>query len=217
MDTVDIITMATTAAQLIRSSGKPDEVLASSYALLGLTEVETSDAWSLRVVRLMELAGERRREVLNHLTEHSGPLPGNRTFRYDVSLQNAAAPEAIRLLDVVNGEVAEFVDLLESPPWYKIAERKITLSYNSEDAETPTMRVRCLLDYPIDVPIVFEIDLDAISWDYASICGAISDAYIAIYEKPERYGVSMHDITDLVIEGLHYYPGEKLIYPVIGS
>jgi hypothetical protein len=40
---------------------------------------------------------------------------------------------------------------------------------------------------------------------------------VRIYERPDRYGIWGHDIGDLWIEGLEYYPKEQLIYAQIGS
>jgi hypothetical protein len=77
--------------------------------------------------------------------------------------------------------------------------------------------VRGLIDYPIASPVLFTIETGSPPWSLWDICCAFADQYDRIYENPERYGVWGHDITDLWIERLDYYPEERLIHGFIGS
>ncbi|MGL6096314.1 MAG: hypothetical protein ACRC7O_11025 [Fimbriiglobus sp.] len=92
-----------------------------------------------------------------------------------------------------------------------------------DDDETSTesdglpVTVRCLLDYPLEVPVLFTIETGNEPWDLWAICCAIADEYTRVYQTPEAYGIWGHDLTDLVIEELLYFPEERLIFPLIGS
>jgi hypothetical protein len=77
--------------------------------------------------------------------------------------------------------------------------------------------VRGLIDYPIKSPVLFTIETGSSPWSLWDICCAFADQYDKIYEHPERYGIWGHDLTDLWIERLVYYPEERLIHPFVGS
>jgi hypothetical protein len=77
--------------------------------------------------------------------------------------------------------------------------------------------VRGLIDYPLERPCLFPIEVGDEPWSLWDIYCAIADQYARIYEDPEKYGIEGHDLGDLWIEGLFYYPKKKLIYPHIGS
>jgi hypothetical protein len=77
--------------------------------------------------------------------------------------------------------------------------------------------VRGLIDYPLERPCLFEIEVGEEPWSLWDICCAFADQYARIYEEPEKYGLWGHDLTDLWIERLLYYPKKRLIYPHIGS
>jgi hypothetical protein len=89
-------------------------------------------------------------------------------------------------------------------------------SIEMEKEGLPTT-VRVLLDYPFERPCLFTIEVGEEPWSVWDICCAIADQYARIYEEPDRYGVEGHDLGDLWIEGLCYYPEKQLIYPHIGS
>jgi hypothetical protein len=78
-------------------------------------------------------------------------------------------------------------------------------------------KVRGLIDYPLERPCLFTIDVGKEPWSLWAICCAFADQYVRIYEQPEKYGLWGHDLTDLWIERLLYYPEKKLIYPHVGS
>jgi hypothetical protein len=78
-------------------------------------------------------------------------------------------------------------------------------------------RVRGLIDYPFETPILFEVETGTEPWSVWDICCAFADQYEKMYEDPERHGVWGHDLTDLWIERLVYFPQERLLYAWIGS
>jgi hypothetical protein len=77
--------------------------------------------------------------------------------------------------------------------------------------------VRGLIDYPLERPYLFTINVGEEPWSLWNICCAFADQYARVYEQPEKYGVGGHDLTDLWIERLLYFPEKQLIYPHIGS
>ncbi|MBX9585145.1 MAG: hypothetical protein K2X87_32970 [Gemmataceae bacterium] len=86
----------------------------------------------------------------------------------------------------------------------------------SEDEGLPDI-VRGLIDYPLDRPCQFTINVGPEPWSIWDICSAFADQYARIYERPDKYGVWGHDLTDLYIERLLYFPEKGLIYPHMGS
>jgi hypothetical protein len=89
-------------------------------------------------------------------------------------------------------------------------------SLDIEKEGLPTT-VRGLIDYPLEVPCLFSIEVGNEPWSVWDICCEFADQYARIYEEPERFGVWGHDVTDLWIEQLLYYPEQQLIYPIMGS
>ena len=77
--------------------------------------------------------------------------------------------------------------------------------------------VRGLIDYPLERPCLFTINVGEEPWSVWDVCCAFAEQYARIYEQPERYGVWGHDLSDLWIERLLYFPEKKLIYPHMGS
>jgi hypothetical protein len=74
-----------------------------------------------------------------------------------------------------------------------------------------------LIDYPLERPCLFTVNVGEEPWSVWDICSAIADQYARIYEHPEKYGIWGHDLSDLWIERLLYFPEKRLIYPHIGS
>lgn len=153
-------------------------------------------------------------------------------------------PEALRLLKVVEEGAGEAVPMVPAGfgP-FEIAGRKSVGWFDSpvlvkrlencrvrqdweetephaleeiELGELPSV-VRGLIDYPLGVPVLFPIETGVGPWSLWDIFCAFADRYAEIYEHPDRYGVSGHDLTDLWIEGMVYFPSEQLIYAEIGS
>jgi hypothetical protein len=85
------------------------------------------------------------------------------------------------------------------------------------EAEGLPTTVRGLIDYPLERPCVFTINVGEEPWSIWDICCAFAEQYARIYEQPEKYGVWGHDLIDLWIEELLYFPEKRLIYPYVGS
>lgn len=77
--------------------------------------------------------------------------------------------------------------------------------------------VRGLIDYPLERPCLFTVNVGEEPWSVWEICCAFAEQYARIYEQPERYGIWGHDLSDLWIERLLYFPEKRLIYPHVGS
>jgi hypothetical protein len=77
--------------------------------------------------------------------------------------------------------------------------------------------VRGLIDYPLERPCLFTVKVGEEPWSVWDICCAFAEQYARIYEQPEKYGIWGHDLSDLWIERLLYFPEKRLIYPHVGS
>lgn len=77
--------------------------------------------------------------------------------------------------------------------------------------------VHGLIDYPLQRPCLFTFQVGTEPWSIWDICCAFAEQYARIYEQPEKYGIWGHDLSDLWIERLLYFPEKKLIYPHVGS
>jgi hypothetical protein len=88
--------------------------------------------------------------------------------------------------------------------------------FTMEKEDLPSS-VRGLIAYPVANPVLFTFEIGGIYWSVWQICCAFADQFQRIYEHPERFGVWGHDLTDLCIEGLTYYPKERLIAADVGS
>jgi hypothetical protein len=245
MDPVDILTMSVRVAQLIRSSSDPESTILQAYGSLGLDPpADRDEPMAVRVARLVERAGDERGDLDAFLRDRSGPLPWNRTIESEPSELLDADPEAVRLVEFVEDPSAEATafDLFAGcfPP-FSIAERAAVSSFDREvmlqqlieqaaeagESVDPTLKelagrplpvsVRGLIDYPTGIPVLFTIETGEEPWNTWEICCAFAEQYRTIYEAAGAYGVWGHDLTDLWIERLLYYPTERLLYPLIGS
>jgi hypothetical protein len=77
--------------------------------------------------------------------------------------------------------------------------------------------VRGLIDYPLDRPYLFTLEVGEEPWSVWDICCAFAEQYARLYEQPEKQGIWGHDLSDLWIERLFYFPEKRLIYPHVGS
>src|SRR5262245_33093828 len=78
MDAVDVLTMAVDVARMIRSAADPEAVLSEACRLFSGSASEGTGPFSLRVTRLVEGAGERRKELIDFLRTRRGSLYLNR-------------------------------------------------------------------------------------------------------------------------------------------
>jgi hypothetical protein len=221
MDPVDILSFSVTVAQMIRSSRDPEATLAAGFRLVATPPPDPTEPFAVRVARLVTAAGVDRRNLLDHLQAHSGPLPLNRKLADPNAELVEPDAEAVRLLEYVEQNEGEGVSIFGECPfrYFNIATRSAGGFYEGEDPEHDPLpaSVRCLIDYPLEVPVLFTIEAEKGWWNLWDICLAITDQYVRVYEQAERYGVWGHDLTDLAIENLLYYRRERLIYPHIGS
>jgi hypothetical protein len=184
--------------------------------------------------------------VFDFLNSKSGPLPLNRALADPDSPELAEPdPEAVRLAKYVAQYRGEGCSMFDKCPFegFYIATRscggyfggqeyvvrdgvRLTVEeareiregdqFTSEDEELPPT-ARCLLTYLVGVPVLFTIKTGVELWPLWDICCAVADQYAKVYEHAARYGVWGHDIDDIVIENLRYFPKERLIHPSIGS
>jgi hypothetical protein len=89
-------------------------------------------------------------------------------------------------------------------------------AFDMESEGLPTT-VRGLIDYPLERPCLFTINVGEEPWSVWDICYAFAEQYARIYEQPEKYGIWGHDLSDLWIERPLYFPEKRLIYPHVGS
>jgi hypothetical protein len=246
MDPVDVLTMAVEAAQAVRSADDPEAVLASAYGLIGSeSPSDESEAMAIRIARLIDRAGERRRDVLDFLESQAARLYRNRLahgwgagHRVEDNTLIAPDPEAVRLRGVVEASArrrwADCVPLFgKGPAPFAIASREAVMYFDGGDVAAHLEgqgaargsnppgglphTVRGLIDYPMAVPVLFSIETGEAPWYVWKICCAFADQYEKIYEEPGRYGIWGHDLADLWIDGMAYFPGENLVYPWTSS
>ena len=246
MDAVDVLTLAVQAAQAVRSGVDPEAVLKGAYGAIGYEPPsDQGEAMAIRIARLITEAGERRRDVLDYLKSQAGPLFYNRLDHgwgeghkeVGVTLIEPD-PAAARLLKVVKASGhkgwSDCVPLFgKGPAPFSISRREAVMYFGSEEvvehlkgkgaARDPNLSdvlphtVRGLIDYPMEVPVLFTVETGKEPWQVWDICCAFADQYERIYEQPDRYGVYGHDLTDLWIDGLAYFPVENLVYPWLSS
>jgi hypothetical protein len=221
MDTVDVLTMAVDVARMIRSAADPEAVFVEACRVAGCSPGDSSESLSVRVTRLVENAGERRSEMNEVLRQRRRPLYLNRPLESgEASAESPVLdPELSELLDYVDSEAgeADAIDLLGEGGYpYKIGSREMVEYIDLADVQQPPV-VRGLVNYPVERPVLFSIEAAAKPWYRWHILTAFSDQYARIYEDPARFGVWGHDLEDLWIEGLSYFPAKRLIYPTIDS
>jgi ASC-1-like (ASCH) protein len=158
-------------------------------------------------------------------------------------LTRAQNAEAEELVEYVEGEEESARDMSDDFPSFSVAEKRISGCFGgrtiitrkgkrlteekageirvgdsiSFESEGLPATVHGLIDYPLERPCLFTIEVGEEPWELWEICCAFADQYARIYEEPEKYGIWGHDMTDLWIERLLYYPEKQLIYPHVGS
>jgi hypothetical protein len=251
MDPVDVLTVATHAAQLIRSGYDPERALVGAYEALGLERPDDGDdPLAVRIARLADAAGADRDRLISFLNGQAGPLPLNRpTKGWGGAVEPAAAgddefdTEAQGLVDHAEAEEESARELMVDFPAFSVAQRRVDAYFGGRtiiirdgqrlteeqagdfragdaittEAEGLPTTVRGLIDYPLECPCLFTIEVGKEPWSVWDICGAFAEQYARIYERPETYGVWGHDLSDLWIERLLYFPEKRLIYPHVGS
>jgi hypothetical protein len=160
-----------------------------------------------------------------------------------VATDEQADAEAEELVDYAEAEEESAREMMGDFPSFSVAEKRVSGyfggrtiiirkgkrlteeqageirvgdSIETENEGLPTV-VRGLIDYPLERPCLFTIPVGEEPWSVWDICCAFAEQYARIYEQPEKYGVWGHDLTDLWIERLLYFPKKKLIYPHVGS
>jgi hypothetical protein len=251
MDPVDVLTVSTHAAQLVRSGTDPEKILRGAYKALKLSAPDDGDdSLALRITRLVEAAGDQREKLMNYLNRQAGPLPLNRPAKgWGGAVEPAAAlgkasdAEAEELLEYVEEHEESARCMMGDFPTFSVAQKQVSGFFGGRtvvtrkgkrltqeqageirsgdsltfEKEGLPKKVRGLIDYPLERPCLFTIDVGEEPWSLWDICSAFADQYRRIYEAADEYGVSIHDLTDLWIEQLLYYPKKRLIYPHIGS
>jgi hypothetical protein len=232
MDPIDLLHLAAQAAHAIRCSSDEETGLAEGYKFLRKRRPkDEADPLPVRIARLMCAAGEQRAALLEFLWSRPKRVALlNRPDSEPVEEMVKPDPEAERLREVVELERARQRDMMEEGfSGFNIIRRaaggtfggrfvtrgKKGVMYFKPDGLPKT--VRGLIDYPLEVPVLFTIEAGEEPWSLWDICCAYADQYVKIYEHPDRYGIWGHDLADLVIEGLIYYPQHQLVYAEIGS
>lgn len=222
MDTVDLLTMAVDVARMVRSVGDPDTLLRAACQHIGCTSTLGDAPLSVRVVRLLEEAGERRPALREFLRARQGPLYLNRPlseWELQPKSNDQKVPEIQSLTEFLDSEEGQAtgIDLFGDRAMpYKVGSREAVHYIKFEGVEQPS-QARGLIDYPLGKPVLFSITLGEHGWYLWDILTAFSDQYAKIYENPGQYEIWGHDLDDLWIEQLHYYPSKKLIHPLVGS
>jgi hypothetical protein len=250
MDPVDVLTIATHAAQMIRTGKDPEKIIQGAYKALKLPRPEDGeDSLALRIVRLTEAAGGEREKLMQYLSKHMGsPLINRPAKGWGGAVEPGAVgaaddAEAEELLEYVESEEESARDMMGNFPSVAVADKRVSGFFGGRtiiirkgkrlteekagkaragdqitmEKEGLPQTVRGLIDYPLERPCLFTIHVGDEPWSVWDVCCAIADQYARIYEEPDKYGIEGHDLGDLWIEGLLYYPEKRLIYPHIGS
>jgi hypothetical protein len=221
---VDVLTMATDAARMIRNAPDPDAILAEATHRFSTRPPRPGEPLASCITQLIEEAGERRNELYQFLAQYRGLLYLNRNKedwgQSEEVVPYEPDPEARELLAYIGTEAARtsrvdlFGDRVMGP--FALQARRMVRYVEWDGGELPAT-TRGLITYPLEKPVLFTIRLESSFWELWDIFCAFADQYAAIYEQPQRYGVWGHDFSDLWIELLYYYPERNIIYPSVGS
>jgi hypothetical protein len=208
-------------ARLIRVRTDPEDAFTEAYKALELKQPDDKDdPLAVRIARLADVADEDRGKLIKLLQKQ---IPPNRpTMDWGGAIEPAVADdseadvEAEELVKYVRAEKKSALEMMEnlSPPAFSVAQRLIGGYFAGE--ELPTA-VYGLINYPLKRPCLFTINVGQAPWKVWDICCAFSEQYARIYEQPEKYGIWGHDLSDLWIGQLLYFPKKRLIYPLVDS
>lgn len=203
----------------IETAADKETKLKESYEAIGLPQPnDFHEPLAVRVARLSAAAGAQRRTLVanamaatQQVVQQASARPGSAPVVKKEPLQDALA-----VAERIASEVGE--EMFARAPVFEIEKRVLLNFYQRSAAAGPLpARTRLLIDYPLDGPVLFEIELAEGCWHYRDVCAAIADKYDEIYSEAEAYGIWGHGKHDLIIEGLLYYPAENVIHPIIGS
>jgi hypothetical protein len=171
-------------------------------------EINVFDPGIPRDVVRRELNARKRAEAKEHLKQAAGKWPDLPTEK--------EIDDACDLLYYVHGERDGNSKVIFPPEIgvFNLASRSMGDDY---DDELPC-HVRGLINYPLVLPVLFDIDLSGSTTSCLdNILHAFADQYALIYEDPDKYGVWGHCLEQLDISELTYFPDRKLIYPNVCS
>jgi hypothetical protein len=231
MHPMDSLTLAAQAAQVLHLWGDSEAGLAVGYRFLRKRPAkDEAEPLPVRIARLVCAAGERKAELLQFLWGQVGKVPKvDRTQDAPEEPLLPPDPEAERLYKVVQSRRVKRRKLMpDGLHDFNIALRRAGGRFGGRfvtnkqgwtrfKPEGLPQTVRGLIAYPLEVPVLFPIEVGPEPWSVWDICCAFADQYMRIYEHADRYGVWGHGLTDLWIEGLTYYPQHQLIDAAIGS
>jgi hypothetical protein len=233
MGSLDLLTLSAQAALALRCTGDPEDGIIAGYKFLRKRPPrDGGENQAVRIARLMSVAGERRADLLHFLW--SRPKSVSVLNRPDDERAEGLAepdPEARRLYEqVINSRRGvKHRDMMgDGFGSFRVALRECAGHFGGRwvkskggwirfKPEGLPERVRGLINYPLEVPVLFPIEVGKEPWSLWRICCAFAEQYVRTYEHPDRYGVWGHDLADLWIEGLAYYPKHRLIWATIGS
>jgi hypothetical protein len=215
---------------MIRNSPDPERLFDEAWSrFAGAGQQPAGNLpWSVRIAQLVEAASERRSELYRFLKQFRGQCYLNRNNDLgegSTVSESVADPQAMALLQYLGSPAGQaekvFLFLGDCSGPYEIGRRRIIHTLDDyvedKDIEFP-MTAFGLIDDPLERPVLFEIAFEEEGyWNLSEILEAFADRYHMIYENPQRFGVSGHDLSNLWIEQLKYYPSKKLIYPYIGT
>jgi hypothetical protein len=232
MGSVDLLYLSASAALGLRCNGDPEAGIAEGYKFLGRRPPrDKDDALAVRIARLICGAGERRADQLQFLwgrPKYQALLEQEESQEPEEELIEPD-PEAERLYKVVcRRRVKKREMLADGFGGFHVSLRECAGGFGGRWVQRKSgwmrykpdglpERVRGLIDYPLEVPALFPIEVGKEPWSLWRICCAFADQYVRIYEHPDRYGVWGHDLADLCIESLDYYPNHQLIFPRMSS
>lgn len=230
MDSVDILQFAVDAARMIRNASEPQALFDEAWSLYAGDSQRPSQhaPWSVRIAQLVESANERRSDLHHFLQQFRTRCYLNRNNSLDKGItitEPIEDPQATALLRYVGSPEAEaekvylFLGGCEGP--FEIARRRIIHTVSDhvadDEIEFPSTAIG-LIDDPLKQPVQFTINFEEEGyWNLSEIFEAFADQYHIIYENPQRFGVTGHDLSSLWIEQIKYYPSRNLLYPYIGT